>query len=1173
MGNDKGHDAQPKIAGNTTAVSTECSIVSGVILDSTPISASSSASPTTLINSFVNTNDARETGSGSDASLAVLSSSTNNQTSKTIHSPLHQQADECQEVINTNTNKHDRGSTSNAIINPDLDPDTVTEIGFNMQLAPNSGKRENELVLCVTEEAEPTEETVGNLPADANTNTNEMNIDSIADAHPDHTVSGADGMITCSPDMNRTPLIEPATPHQNSNILSTNHEPSTMDVTCPSAIATSIVADHIVNANPTSTALATPNNSNGHPVSMLTLVLQPNSSNSGIPETSTALASDSSVDIAKLTPPNAQTSTETAHPTHLTTNSISSGTTAMITTNVNHNDMLVNSPSSIPSDIHSHSIKHLTKVENVVTGRRKRKRLTVKQKVDVLRRLDKGERQSVLAAEYGCSKRALARLKQERATFTDLDLNEVDANRKSRHSVKHIILENKLSHFLRLAKRNGFPISGNSIRKAALKFRDDLLKDPNLPWSERPSLLSFQASINWSKGFLRRCCIRTIDHPNSTGNIEEIINGDGDNVGNANTSTNNGGHQRLSDIASKFHKKLEQFDMDCIFAFDRTMLFYKLLPNEPVLSPSYLSAHNISIPPNMELQTDSQNCTPVTLHPSNCAIDDLAKITSNVPSCTNLDEKIDNKVFVTSRPTVNAGTSHDGSSISNTAFAANIIKMKNVNGSTSHKLSSTMSPNPPTSTTNPQTLSDRVNLMLATNVTGSIKISPMMVLSDDNKELTYHNADNGQASGEIKSDATQAKVVFKLPYLTHPHGLINDTIFRSWLFCIVIPTVRRITTKRIAILLSHEWASSIDANTLPDPQVEVIAIPKELLADKFNPFGVGINSMFRHILRYSLLGNIINLKHGEVSSNAIKECLNLRAFAESVHKAWFSLSFNFIHKCWIKSRILPPTMVLKLTTDHCGKTQNTDSGITDNDKEHQFFICSSSDQVISSRVIQDMVANRRLTVSNDTTYPLICTNSVRVATVTDTIKTASDSAAKTNCEESGAVNLIDVFEQRAKALVHSLHESGRRGVDAWVDVETCARSHRALGIELDRIISNYKSPIICQSGDLVPSKRKAFSSLGLNCSSPLQPRQKQPRHAQKNWQVTSSLEEDQPQPNRGGISGAIKPNSSIPPPAKLLALLAPIQKIVDGSASETAASLLRNLQHELLKLKSEESEG
>ncbi|KAI0564883.1 DDE superfamily endonuclease [Gracilaria domingensis] len=195
--------------------------------------------------------------------------------------------------------------------------------------------------------------------------------------------------------------------------------------------------------------------------------------------------------------------------------------------------------------------------------RKTRTRLTFAQKVEVLRRLHNGEKQVELAKELGCSKRALSRLKQDRHYFEQLELKPSDSNRKSRRAVRHISLENKLVDFFSLAKRNGFPLSSNAICNGAIRLREVFLDSPAVPEPEKRTLRSFQASLSWSKAFMKRANLRASDDKYFALPRENQLN-----------------------TIRELKEYLSDYDLDCIVSVDTTNFFYELLPSE-VNSPEH----------------------------------------------------------------------------------------------------------------------------------------------------------------------------------------------------------------------------------------------------------------------------------------------------------------------------------------------------------------------------------------------------------------------------------------------------------------------------------------------------------------------------------------------------------------------------------------------------------
>lgn len=738
------------------------------------------------------------------------------------------------------------------------------------------------------------------------------------------------------------------------------------------------------------------------------------------------------------------------------------------------------------------------------SGRRKRTRLTVKQKMEVLRRLDKGERQSVLAAEYGCSKRALARLKQERAKFTNLELTEADGNRKSRHSVKHIILETKLAQFLKLARLNSFPITGNAIRRAALKLRDDLRNDSNLPKSELSGLMAFQASINWSKGFLRRCAIRTVDHTkvespppmnNGMNNNDDKVKTDpsvsdqqqqqdGDGVGRNNGVDN----ARVKEMIMGLHKKLMQFDIDCIFAVEKIFMFYKLLPNELVMKPANISN-------SVNTSTVSAKAKPST--PSQTPI--ATKIAPR-PVPNSNGQAMGSGIVVGDemmRAAATAGQMNNGLlplSTAPTLAAPSVVDQPSVTVYNNNTSSSALLPTLHPGVQQPP-IAERVTLLLATNVTGSVKVTPTMVGNESMADCQRLFPKSGEC---------------KLPYFRDRYAWVDDTILKTWFYDTFIPAIRRHTDKPVAVLVNSDWTPVTEVSD-PKGQVHIIPIAKEIPLDCIHPMHVGILSVFRRSLRYALLNSLISrgsvatdvetnseeginknpVKHeddpmeldtnsagleqgsdkegGVIDSRLFAKQLNVCAFSHLVELTWNSLTDYLIHKCWFKSGILPTTLVSylkqlcahELEHDHDHEyerdvmmTSSLMSSAIGAGKpnpvsdEQLFYMCCRPDQTKLVQTLDDLILNRRLTTRGDV---------------------AESNGAELH-HQYGTCSLDPqaVARKRAKDLVTSLHEGGRRAIQTWLDVEQCQRSQRALTLELDRIIAEYESPIVLRKGGAVP---------------------------------------------------------------------------------------------------------
>lgn len=115
------------------------------------------------------------------------------------------------------------------------------------------------------------------------------------------------------------------------------------------------------------------------------------------------------------------------------------------------------------------------------------------------------------------------------------------------------------------ARRAKMPVTGALIQRAALRAKDDILKQGDLQPKVHQAVSIFQASNKWLFAFLHRNGIKCKSLHGEAGSVD---------------------HDKIRKDIDSLRKNLSEFDEDCIFNVDETGLFFRLLPKKTYLCPT-----------------------------------------------------------------------------------------------------------------------------------------------------------------------------------------------------------------------------------------------------------------------------------------------------------------------------------------------------------------------------------------------------------------------------------------------------------------------------------------------------------------------------------------------------------------------------------------------------------
>lgn len=210
-----------------------------------------------------------------------------------------------------------------------------------------------------------------------------------------------------------------------------------------------------------------------------------------------------------------------------------------------------------------------------VQGPSKRRRLNLTEKLRALDMLDRGVSLQKVADEFGSSKRAIMRMKQEGNVIRSLGQSGAKGSMKSRkqkNSVKYTALETKIAQVIDVSRRNRILITSDLVRNCALRVREEMLKKENVSEEEAMDLKSFSPTDFWVKSFTKRRGLKLTTKPWQLPIAPSI--------------------EPVSREAQSFEVLLQRFDLDCIFSVNETTLFHKVLPRRTYLTTESIPAGN-----------------------------------------------------------------------------------------------------------------------------------------------------------------------------------------------------------------------------------------------------------------------------------------------------------------------------------------------------------------------------------------------------------------------------------------------------------------------------------------------------------------------------------------------------------------------------------------------------
>lgn len=205
----------------------------------------------------------------------------------------------------------------------------------------------------------------------------------------------------------------------------------------------------------------------------------------------------------------------------------------------------------------------------------KRRRLNLSEKLRALDMLDRGISLQDVADQFGSSKRAIMRMKQEGDVIRTLGQSGAKGSMKSRkqsNCVKYTALETKVAQVVEISRRNKISVTFDLVRNCALRVKDEMLKKGDISQDEAKDLNDFNPTDFWIKSFAKRRNLRLVTKP-----WQAPI---------ASSS------EPASRETQSFKTLLQRYDLDCIFSVNETALFHKVLPRR-----TYLAAPD-SLAPN-----------------------------------------------------------------------------------------------------------------------------------------------------------------------------------------------------------------------------------------------------------------------------------------------------------------------------------------------------------------------------------------------------------------------------------------------------------------------------------------------------------------------------------------------------------------------------------------------
>lgn len=198
----------------------------------------------------------------------------------------------------------------------------------------------------------------------------------------------------------------------------------------------------------------------------------------------------------------------------------------------------------------------------------KRRRLNLSEKIRALDMMEDGVSLQEVADEFGSSKRAILRMRQEADVIRGLNQAGAKGSMKSRkqgNSAKYSALEAKVTEVINISRRNKISISNELVRDCSTKVQEEMLNNAHLSEEEEKDLREFTPTDFWIRSFARRHNIRIV----SSRMIHMPVLSS---------------EAPLTPECISLKNELQRYDPECIFSVHETTLFHKMLPRAAYLT-------------------------------------------------------------------------------------------------------------------------------------------------------------------------------------------------------------------------------------------------------------------------------------------------------------------------------------------------------------------------------------------------------------------------------------------------------------------------------------------------------------------------------------------------------------------------------------------------------------
>lgn len=188
----------------------------------------------------------------------------------------------------------------------------------------------------------------------------------------------------------------------------------------------------------------------------------------------------------------------------------------------------------------------------------KKKRLSLEQKVDILKKIDKGVRANRLAIDFGVSESAISQIKKQKLEiYAAVSHSYQEVKKKTLHKAEYHDLETKLYEWFLEQRAQNKPVTGIEIKATALKMFPKIYPDKKST--------DFNASDGWFTKFKRRHGIRFKKI------CGEILSSD---------------TTMITPFVHKLRAKMDEMGITTaqLYNADESGLFYRMLPNQTYIA-------------------------------------------------------------------------------------------------------------------------------------------------------------------------------------------------------------------------------------------------------------------------------------------------------------------------------------------------------------------------------------------------------------------------------------------------------------------------------------------------------------------------------------------------------------------------------------------------------------